>query len=123
MIAEIGLDNFKCFENETFGLTSFNLFTGLNGMGKSTVIQALLLIRQNHDLQLLNKGIALNGELVQLGNCKDLLYQYFSSREIGIEISADENTNAVWKWNAGIYIYPDDVAKKIYVGYIGRKLL
>lgn len=100
MIAKIGLDNFKCFENETFDLTSFNLFTGLNGMGKSTVIQALLLIRQNHDLRLLNEGIVLNGHLVQLGNCKDLLYQYFLSREIGIEISADEDTNAVWKWNA-----------------------
>lgn len=99
MISKIKLTNFKCFENETIKLKSFNLFTGLNGMGKSTIIQALLLLRQNNDIRLLNEGISLNGEFLKLGNCKDLLYQYFDSKEIGIEIAGD-NIKSSWKWNA-----------------------
>jgi predicted ATPase len=100
MISRIKLTNFKCFENETIHLNRLNLLTGLNAMGKSTIIQALLLLRQNHELRLLNEGVSLNGEWLQLGNCKDLLYQYFTSREIGIEILTDAGANALWKWDA-----------------------
>jgi predicted ATPase len=100
MLSKMRLQNFKCFEDEEINLTPFNLLTGLNGMGKSTVIQAFLLLRQNYDLKLLENGIALNGELIQIGNSKDLLYQYFTSREIGIHITTDNNETASWKWNA-----------------------
>ncbi len=84
MITKIRLKNFKCFEDETIGLTPLNLWTGLNGMGKSTLIQALLLLRQNYELGLLENDnrISLNGELVKLGNSKDLLYQYFKNQQI-----------------------------------------
>jgi len=100
MLSKIRLQNFKCFEDETINLAPFNLLTGLNGMGKSTVIQAFLLLRQNYDLRVLDDGISLNGELLQIGNCKDLLYQYFISREIGIQISTDKDETASWKWYA-----------------------
>lgn len=58
MISRIKLTNFKCFENETIHLNRLNLLTGLNAMGKSTIIQALLLLRQNHELRLLNEGVS-----------------------------------------------------------------
>lgn len=102
MIQEIRLKNFKCFEDETIALAPLNLWAGLNGMGKSTIIQALLILRQNHELGLLqnDKEISLNGELVQVGNAKDLLYQYFKKTEIGIEITTKDQATAGWKWNA-----------------------
>ena len=101
MIQKIRLSNFKCFEDETIQFVPLNLWTGLNGMGKSTVIQALLLLRQNHELGLLqsNKGISLNGELTHIGNAKDLLYQYFKNQEIGIEITIDNHKPSGWKWD------------------------
>jgi len=104
MIKQIRLQNLKCFEDEVFDLSPLSLLTGLNGMGKSTVIQALLLLRQNFELGLLkeNKGLALNGELVQIGYSKDLLYQYFKSRVIGIEIKFEKDMKAEWKWIAEI---------------------
>jgi AAA15 family ATPase/GTPase len=44
MLSQIQLKNFKCFKNmTTVPLTGINLFTGINGRGKSTVLQALLL--------------------------------------------------------------------------------
>lgn len=103
MITGIKLKNFKCFEDETIELAPLNLWTGLNGMGKSTAIQALLLLRQNYDLGLLqnDEGLSLNGEFVQIGNSKDLLYQYRKDMQIGIEIRADDASPIQWVWDAG----------------------
>jgi predicted ATPase len=100
MIREIKLKNFKCFKDETIPLKPLSILTGLNGMGKSTVIQALLLLRQNYELGLYD-SISLNGELVQLGNSKDLLYQYFQSHEVGISITDDQYGESQWSWDAG----------------------
>ncbi len=105
MIQQISLNNFKCFEDETIDFAPLTLLTGLNGMGKSTVIQALLLLRQNHELGLLqnDRGILLNGDLVQIGNSRDLLYQYFESRKIEVRIIVDEGDKEIsgfWKWDA-----------------------
>lgn len=103
MITRIKLKNFKCFEDETIDFSPLNLWTGLNGMGKSTLIQALLLLRQNYELGLLENDdrISLNGELVKIGNSKDLLYQYFQDQQIGIEITTDRDSDAAWIWDAG----------------------
>lgn len=100
MITQINLKNFKCFEDEIINLGNLNILAGLNGMGKSTVLQALLLLRQNHILELLSKeGVYLNGSLVQLGTGKDVLFQYSKSREIGIELESLENGSKSWCWH------------------------
>ena len=49
MIEKISLKNFKCFEKIDVTCRELNLFTGINGMGKSTLIQALLLLRQTYE--------------------------------------------------------------------------
>ena len=49
MLTKIGLTNFKCFQQITVGCTSLNLLCGLNGMGKSSVIQAMLVLRQSFE--------------------------------------------------------------------------
>ena len=46
MITKIAVENFKCFEKEEMELSYLNLLSGVNSMGKSTMIQALLLLRQ-----------------------------------------------------------------------------
>lgn len=48
MIKAISLQNFKCFKNQTsFDLKDINIFTGYNGRGKSTALQAILLLAQS----------------------------------------------------------------------------
>lgn len=48
MLTQIKLTNFKCFKEETaITLSQFNLFTGVNGAGKSTALQPLLLMKQS----------------------------------------------------------------------------
>ena len=47
MLSRIGLTNFKCFEKLELPCSPLNLLCGQNGMGKSSVIPALLLLRQS----------------------------------------------------------------------------
>ena len=47
MLKKIKLKNFKCFEDIEFELGNVNLLAGSNGCGKSSFIQALLLLRQS----------------------------------------------------------------------------
>lgn len=45
MLSRITLKDFKCFDDVVFSAAPLTLFTGTNSVGKSTVIQALLLMR------------------------------------------------------------------------------
>ena len=67
MIKKIELKNFKCFERLELPLSNLNLLSGINSMGKSTVIQALLLLRQAYEKDSLGEGLYLNGEYTQIG--------------------------------------------------------
>ncbi len=55
MIAKIKLSNFKCFENLELELGKVNILSGINGVGKSTIIQSILLLRQSYQKESLNK--------------------------------------------------------------------
>lgn len=101
MIKTLQLQNFKCFEDEVISLSNLNLLTGLNGMGKSSVIQSLLLLRQNYENGLLhlNNRLGLNGDYVQIGNSSDLLYRYFKKKEIGVSMVYGDDTVS-WQWRA-----------------------
>lgn len=76
MIESIDLRNFKCFESQELSTKNLTLLAGLNGMGKSSVLQALLLLRQSYlDGFLPETGLELNGSLVQMGTAQDVLYE------------------------------------------------
>lgn len=86
MLQKISLRNFKCFEEETtihFG--GFNLLTGINGRGKSTSLQALLLMRQSIENNRAIDRLVFNGSCVDLGNFNDVRNSNISQRE-AIEI-------------------------------------
>lgn len=85
MIDSIVLKNFKCFGEQVVDLAPLTLLSGLNGMGKSTVLQSLLLLRQSFMSGLLpSTGLALNGDLVSLGTAADVLYENADEDTIGI---------------------------------------
>lgn len=96
MIKKIELKNFKCFENLSVSLTNLNLFSGINSMGKSTVIQSLLLLRQAYEKRTLDSGIFLNGEYTQIGTGYDLIYYNNDTDEIGISVTDDTEEEHFW---------------------------
>lgn len=100
MISKIFIQNFKSLENVTIECSNLNVLTGLNGMGKSSVIQSLLLLRQSYERGFLqNEGLTLNGELVMIGTVKDALYEFTSKEEINfsLDFTVDDDTvNKDW---------------------------
>lgn len=111
-IDRVKVKNFKSLKDVDIRLNNLTLITGLNSTGKSSFIQALLLLRQNKNninqltsyqmmnelsidnkdvlkhLALANENISLvlDGEYVSLGNKKDILYQEVFDEDIDIEI-------------------------------------
>jgi len=72
MITYIFIENFKVFTRGELTLAPLTLLTGLNGMGKTTFIQSLLLLRQSFEKKSLpDKGLFLNGDYIKIGNGKD----------------------------------------------------
>jgi predicted ATPase len=94
MIDKINLKNFKAFLDIEINLSRLSLLTGGNGLGKSSVIQALLLLRQSFQKGLFpNRGILLNGELINIGKGSDVMNIHSESKEINFSLHFDDNTN------------------------------
>lgn len=75
MLEYLHIKNFKTLADVGFPLANLNVFSGLNGMGKSSVIQALLLLRQSYDRHTLSQqGLMLNDNYAKLGLGKDVFY-------------------------------------------------
>lgn len=101
MIQAITLTNFKCFQHQRFDLREFTMLAGLNGMGKSSLIQSLLLLRQSHQQGLIKTGgLSLNGDLVRLGTARDALYDGAEEEIITVALAFRGGQHAEWHFNA-----------------------
>lgn len=91
MISNLSLKNFKCFEELHINLKPVNILTGLNGMGKSTVIQSLLLLKQSEAALMTRQRLLLQGEYVDLGVGRDILYELAGeNQDIEIQVQTKE---------------------------------
>lgn len=73
MIKELQLQNFKCFQDsKPFEFSKLNLLTGVNGRGKSSLLQAMLVLSQSIWKYPHLKKLVINGELLSLGNFDDI---------------------------------------------------
>jgi predicted ATPase len=73
MLTGLGYKNFKCFKtNVDIPVKQINLLTGINGRGKSTTIQGLLLMRQSPEHSRTTDQIVFNGSCVDLGTFDDV---------------------------------------------------
>ena len=77
MLRYLQIENFKSLRRIAIPLERLNLFFGMNGMGKSSVIQALLLLRQSYWARNYKSliGLTINGDLINLGSSSDILCQ------------------------------------------------
>lgn len=104
MLNGMELTNFKCFQRQRIDFRPLTLLTGVNSAGKSTVIQALLLLQQffascgastespcppkQHEAG--KQKLFLSGELVNLGLPEDVLYSNAADDAFIIGIERDE---------------------------------
>lgn len=82
MIKSLEIKNFKSIKSKYFPLRNLNVVMGMNGQGKSSFIQTLLLLRQSDKLNAgilkLNSG---DNGLVNMGTTRDARYQYSKENE------------------------------------------
>lgn len=82
MLTKIGFKNFKRFQSMTITpIKQINLLTGINGCGKSTFLQSLLLMRQSPEHSRTTHQIVFNGSCVELGSFDDVKNSLLSRRE------------------------------------------
>lgn len=100
MINYLHLRNFKAARDLPLSIGPLTVLAGLNGSGKSTVLQSLALLKQSLDVQILEPNLHLRGSLVQLGRGEDVWSEsggdelsFFikcSSGEVTLSCRADE---------------------------------
>ncbi len=84
---KLKIRGFKCFKSMLVPINGLTVLVGSNGFGKSTTIQALLLLRQalyNRDWVALNDVFGL-----ELGTASDIINQNYSESEITIQLFDD----------------------------------
>lgn len=97
MIKFLRLNNFKCFANQAIDFAPLTLLSGLNGMGKSSVLQALLLLRQSYHQGLLPRtGLALNGDLVNIGTARDAFYEDAEEEFVSFDLKWADGSESKW---------------------------
>jgi len=73
MIRKLTLRNFKCFQKEKgFAFSKLNLLTGINGRGKSSLLQSILVFTQSVRQTANINNLILNGDILSLGGFDDI---------------------------------------------------
>lgn len=93
MIKKLWLNSFKAFSEAEIPLGPLTLLSGVNGSGKSTVLQSLGALKQSFDAECLSLkgGLLLNGDYVDLGVGKDVLCEYSEEQQISIGFETDRS--------------------------------
>jgi predicted ATPase len=86
MIREISVSGYKCFREIVLSVPSLAVFTGVNGVGKSAFIQALLLAWQSGGSNGSDGVLPLNGQMFEFG-CAGEVSPHYSNFPHTIEIS------------------------------------
>ncbi len=95
MITQIDLRHFKCFEVLKLQLQPLTLLSGGNASGKSSVMQALVLMHQTMREHQWSPRLMLNGETICLGTAADVIDEEYGRREFSLELVHESRT---YKW-------------------------
>lgn len=87
MIRKISVKGLKSIAEIEMNCEKLNIITGVNSSGKSTLLQALLIVAQNR-----NSNTGLNGDYVSLGEFTDAKNFNVSEKSISIDIETGCNS-------------------------------
>ncbi len=102
MITSLYIKNFKSLKEIDLEMRHLTLLTGLNGSGKSSLIQVLLLLRQSK--YYLREGILklrpnVNDRLFDAGAAEDIYYYKATDLEIIFGITYSDDNVLSWKFD------------------------
>ena len=86
MLTRLDLEHFKCFERLRLPLGPLTLLSGANASGKSSVLQAFVLLHQTMREHEWSTRLMLNGAAIRLGTVSDVVDKVHGRRafEIGV---------------------------------------
>jgi predicted ATPase len=84
MLEQLNLRYFKCFEKLDLPLGPLTLLSGTNASGKSTALQAIVLLHQTIREHEWSTRLMLNGESLQLGTVLDVVDKVHGRRQLEI---------------------------------------
>lgn len=91
MLKGIQLENFKAHKNTSLDFAKFNVLTGYNSAGKTSVLQALVLLKQS----LNRKEIVYNDYLLKLGDFREIVQTHDTSLPIRIKVALQDGNDTV----------------------------
>ena len=101
MISRISVMNFKSLRDMMIDLAPLTILTGLNGSGKSSLIQLLLLMRQNAVVAGDPVEADLNSGFLRLGTQSDVQYCYNEGMEKAVVSIESDRLDASYKVEMG----------------------
>lgn len=92
MLEQLGLRHFKCFEKLDLPLAPLTLLSGANASGKSSLLQALVLLHQTIREHEWSIRLMLNGEAVRLGTVLDVVDKVHGRRQLEVGLVEGAST-------------------------------
>jgi len=99
VLRSLHIASFKCFDVLDLELQRLTLLPGVNGGGKSSVIQAMVLLAQTLSEQEWGRTLLLDGPDLGLGSAADVLNQKSARRRLALG-AATEHERIVWTFKA-----------------------
>lgn len=95
MLESIELQNFKSARCLPIKLAGLTVLTGLNGSGKSSVLQALALLKQSLVSDKVQQVLALRGALVRLGKSEEVRFENADTDDIGFLVRTSKGLTSL----------------------------
>lgn len=114
---DLYINGFKCFVDKHFELSNLTLLTGANASGKSSVVQALLFLKNASESEEINRVLSLENPryAFDFGNPDSLINNELKSDEVTISLSGGISM----KFNGG----KQEETRKLLVGIEGLQEL
>ncbi len=116
MIKAIELENFKAFGERTrIECAPITLFFGQNSAGKTSILQALSLLKQTREAREFGAPLLPRGDIVDLGSFQELLFDHNLNRElrIGVVVSTESTIEFPLYMKGDFPALPDSVGLTI----------
>lgn len=91
MLKGIQLENFKAHKNTSLEFSKFNVLTGYNSAGKTSVLQSLVFLKQS----LSRKEIVYNDYLLKLGDFREIVQAHDTSLPIRVNVTLQDESDTL----------------------------
>ncbi len=105
MLSSLSLRYFKCFESLDLPLAPLTLLSGTNASGKSSVLQALVLLHQTMREHEWSTRLMLNGKSIKLGTVLDVVNEQHGGKSFEIRIIDESSPQLKSRLRLGLRPY------------------